>query len=166
MKIQKSPNRWSCLATSFAMVLDTPLQDLIKEIGHDGSEIAFPGLPEPYQRRSFHIQEFVEPCLRRGFLLCPVEGHPMLGAMDRVIQVELPGGNQARLVRMLQSFQGVAVGNGRIGPHAVAWDRHQVYDPNGMIYADFASFTIREFWIVDWIGKSQSDLLRKTFPFK
>ena len=39
-----------CLPASFAMVLDLPLGDIFAGIGHDGSAIKFPSLPEPSPR--------------------------------------------------------------------------------------------------------------------
>ncbi len=39
MKLQTSPNRWSCLPTSFAMALDVRAGQVIKWLGHDGSQV-------------------------------------------------------------------------------------------------------------------------------
>jgi len=36
------------------MVLDIPVADLFGLVGHDGSEIAFPALPDPMARRGRH----------------------------------------------------------------------------------------------------------------
>ena len=63
---------------AFAMALDMPVADLLAAIGHDGSEIAFPSLPEPLCRRCFHIQELVQVALARGFAATPVELFPVL----------------------------------------------------------------------------------------
>ena len=69
MKIQKQPNRWSCLPTSFAMILDVDVNELIRKIGHDGSEILWPNLEEPYCRRAFHIEEIAMVCYGLGYYL-------------------------------------------------------------------------------------------------
>ena len=47
MELQQRPEPWMCMPLAFAMALDMPVADLLAAIGHDGSEIVFPNLPEP-----------------------------------------------------------------------------------------------------------------------
>ena len=47
MRLLRKPERWMCLPASFAMVLDLPLGDIFREIGHDGSQVVWPDLLEP-----------------------------------------------------------------------------------------------------------------------
>ena len=63
MELQHRPEPWMCMPLAFAMALDMPVADLLAAIGHDGSEIVFPSLPEPLCRRCFHIQELIQVCL-------------------------------------------------------------------------------------------------------
>ena len=63
---------------AFAMALDMPVADLLAAIGHDGSEIVFPSLPEPLCRRCFHVQELIQVALSRGLAVTPVELFPVL----------------------------------------------------------------------------------------
>jgi hypothetical protein len=79
MQLMKQPNRWSCLTTSFAMVLNITYDELIKEIGHDGSKLMWPDLPDPMCRQSFHIQELILCCYRRGLAVIPFEIYPIAG---------------------------------------------------------------------------------------
>jgi len=58
------------------MVLDTTQEQLIEELGHDGSEILWPQYNEPLCRRTFHVQEFTVCAFNRGkyvieFLVTP-----------------------------------------------------------------------------------------------
>lgn len=53
----KSTDKWTCLLDSFAMCLDIDPAIITKELGHDGSQIIWPGHYDPYCRRGFHIDE-------------------------------------------------------------------------------------------------------------
>ena len=79
MELKAQRNRWSCLLTAMSMVLDVDEELLISELGHDGSAIIFENLPEPYCRRSFHIQEFVYLCYYRNIALIGIEPCPVGG---------------------------------------------------------------------------------------
>lgn len=76
LKVQKSPNAWSCLPTAFASALYVEVENLIAQIGHDGSEITHTGLPEPLRRRGFHPQECIEVCMRDGFAVTQIDMTP------------------------------------------------------------------------------------------
>jgi hypothetical protein len=76
MLSQKNPNAWSCLPTAFASVLNVPVELVIAQIGHDGSEITHVGLPEPLKRRGFHPQECIEVCMRDGMAVTQIEVNP------------------------------------------------------------------------------------------
>ena len=89
MRLLRKPERWMCLPTSFAMVLDLPLSAIFDEIGHDGSQIIWPDLPEPTCRRGFHPQELIHVCLNHGHAATRVELYPVLArrrtAVDYII---------------------------------------------------------------------------------
>ena len=78
MRLLRKPERWMCLPASFAMVLDLPLAAIFEEIGHDGSQIMRPDLPEPTCRRGFHPQELIHVCLSHGHAATRVELFPVL----------------------------------------------------------------------------------------
>lgn len=72
-----NPNAWSCLPTAFAMALGVDLNYILKDIGHDGSEITHAGLPEPLNRRGFHMQELIKVATQRDHAVTPIELAPM-----------------------------------------------------------------------------------------
>lgn len=47
MKLQRTINRWTCLPASFGTVLGLTLGEVFRKLGHDGSEVVFPDLPDP-----------------------------------------------------------------------------------------------------------------------
>lgn len=147
MILQESPNKWSCLPTSFAMALDKEVQQVLSLVGHNGSEIIWPKLKEPYCRRSFHIQEMILISYALGYTCTPFEAIPVskpLGATEPyAIDIATP---QGRMNDLLFDNYGVLIGLGKSGlPHAVAWDGYQIFDPNGTIY-NISSFTLETFW--------------------
>lgn len=144
LRLQKQPNEWSCLPTAFAMVLDIPVTEIFETLGHNGSEIIFPDEPEPYCRRSFHIQELIDICMLRNIGVVAVELHPVSEAQGRQYKVPV---SDRRLDYYLVNYSGVLVGVGSAGkPHAVAWSGVRVFDPNGTTYG-ISEFTINTFYL-------------------
>jgi len=141
MRLQTKPNPWSCIGTAFAMVLDIPVSDLYGIVGHDGSEIAFPALPDPMARRGLHIQECIHACLKLGYSVTPVELFPVIGAAlphDRNVVVlfgDDESANWRRFERVIETTTGVLDGVGRRCLHAVAYDHGTVFDPDGCQYS-------------------------------
>lgn len=146
MKIQMQPNKWSCLPTAFAIALGVPVGEVIKTIGHDGSEIVFPGLTEPFCRRSFHIQELIDVCTHRNIGIIPVEIAPISETIRRHTY-KIPVLSD-RIEYYLIKYTGVLTGIGASGkPHAVAWDGNMVLDPNGGKY-NVRDFQIDTFFLI------------------
>lgn len=139
-----------CMLYSLAMVLDEEPDVLIEEIGHNGTELWFPGYPVPYNMRGYHMQEFVDVCLARGQALVPIELYPrsasekeptnphMLWSMDDCSH---------RFNTMITSKRGILIGRSNHGGHACAWNGKKVYDPNGRVYS-LGNFSIRECWVL------------------
>lgn len=133
---QIKPHRWSCLATSFAMVLDIPVPKLFELMGHDGGEVVFPELREPLCRRGIHVQEVITALWDLGFSATPFELYPRSqttpGGPILAIQFEPgPDGNKRRFISQIQLGMGVlecvtSTGNG----HAIAFDSSQLVDPD------------------------------------
>lgn len=149
MILRKSPNRWSCLATSAAMVLDCSIEYLIEKLGHDGSTIHWPSLPEPFNRQSFHIEELQYVAFGFHKLFVPFvpafEYNP--GADER-----LPFAKYLFTVAyksMLSRYDGILVGHWSKGhPHAVAWNAKErlIYDPEGSIHDQASAFVTEQFY--------------------
>lgn len=104
-----------CMLYSFAMALNTSVEELIAEIGHDG----IPG--------GFHHQEFYPSCYSRGFAPVVADLFPQLGSK--------PGEPiwpiQTCVSRFLNQSEGYNVVLKTL-THAVAMDDSRIiYDPNG-----------------------------------
>ncbi|MEA1999814.1 MAG: hypothetical protein U9N61_10915 [Euryarchaeota archaeon] len=145
MKLQLQPNEWSCLPTAFAMVLNKPVAKVIEDIGHDGSKIIFPEEPEPFCRRSFHIQELTDICMLRNIAVIPIECSPVSEACGHKYNIPV---HSKRLDYYLVNYNGVLTGIGSSGkPHAVAWGSGKVFDPNGTTYS-IENFSIHMYFLI------------------
>ena len=151
-----------CLPTAFAMALDMPVADLLAAIGHDGSEIVFPSLPEPLCRRCFHIQEPIQVALSRGMAVTPVQLFPVLqptevGPLRKTVLY--PDNNWRRFEETIRASRGVIDGTGARYGHVVAYDHGRIYDPRGPDYdysrlaCEAHQFYTRCAWRIDTIGE-------------
>ncbi len=148
MRLQKQPNRWSCLPTSFAMVVGLPVEKIIDKIGHDGSEIIIPEEKEPDRRRSFHIQELIDICYLLNYAVIPIQAIPSIGSFHDPYNIISTEKSEERILSYLENNIGVITGLSRSGRnHAVAWDGRKIYDPNGSTYG-ISRFLIETFWAV------------------
>ena len=147
---------------AFAMALDMPVADLLAAIGHDGSEIIFPSLPDPLCRRCFHVQELIQVALARGLAVTPVELFPVLqpteaGPFHKTVLY--PDNNWRRFEETIRASLGVIAGTGARLGHTVAYDHGRIYDPRGPIYdysrlaCEAHQFYTRCAWRIDPIGE-------------
>jgi len=161
MRLQTKPNPWSCIGTAFAMVLDIPVADLFGLVGHDGSEIAFPALPDPMARRGLHIQECINASVKLGYAVTPVELFPVIRATtpsaEEIVVFFGDDGlaNWQRFEQTIRGSAGVRDGTGRQCFHAVAYDDGTIFDPDGDEYTysraacESRIFHPRRAWRVD-----------------
>ena len=136
MKHLQQPNRWSCMATSFAMVLDTTVDEVFRYTGHDGSDIAFPSLPEPHRRRGHTLYEMIHFALSKGISVVPFE--------PSYEHISLHSGGKQKVLlnsELIDAFykQSDMVLLGRMphgASHAGTWSSYddRVFDPNGIRY--------------------------------
>src|SRR5258707_2441679 len=138
---QYQPNRWSCMATAFAMVLDISVQELIEHVGHDGSEVICPIENDRALMRGFSAQECISAALTKGFACTQIELFPALiypNGHKKVVtfppNASSFSGNWARFSGHISASRGVIAGNGKEHGHAVAYEFGSVYDPNGTPY--------------------------------
>jgi hypothetical protein len=110
------------------MVLGLPLDEVLRRIGHTGSEIWWPDLPEPLRRRAFHLQEMVDLAFDLGKAVIPVEACPTVCPRPGG-QVKVVPASVKRIQRYMEGNVGVLVGAGAVGRHAVAWDGAKAIDP-------------------------------------
>jgi hypothetical protein len=136
IELQIKPNRWSCSVTALAMTLQLPVDQIIDEIGHDGSQIIYPGLPEPLCRRGFHSQELIDVAWQHDFSVTPFELFPSIrpasGDYDTLI-VEFTD-NWQRFISLIKSERGILEGAGFHCRHAVHFRRGEIFDPDGRQY--------------------------------
>lgn len=140
----------NCLVKSLAAITEFSVPEIMAELGHDGSEIIWHDLPEPYCRRGFHIQELITFCLKFGYTLTPIEPIPacinkltskpfVLKDREAIFEATLPG-NIGILTG--ETLKGIS--------HAVAWDGHKIYDSNKQI-TSLDDFKIQCFWMLNRI---------------
>lgn len=144
MQLIESPNRWSCLPASFAMAMGLSLDVILESIGHDGSEIIWPLMPEPQRRRTFHLQECIAVSWRFGWAVTEHEFEPIL-TPDGMQMLYLLA--RTDIKDIMRRVSGVLIGRGRANMHAVAWDTEHIYDPQGVVYGfqNQAAFTPQRF---------------------
>jgi hypothetical protein len=133
LKHLRQPNGWSCMATSFAMVLDTTVEEIFKYTGHDGSAVAFPSLNDPHCRRGHTLYEMVHFALTKGKAIVPFQptyAHMSLHSgeqQDVLLNPEL-------IDQLYAQSNMVLLGRMPNGSsHAAVWNygAQIVFDPNG-----------------------------------
>ncbi len=119
------------------MALDIPTREFFSLVGHDGSKIIYPQLPDPMARAGIHFQEAIDVAWSLGYATTPIELFPTAITTSDVRQepriVLFPGvtGNWGRFARHLQEGRGVIECQGRRCGHAVAFEKGRIYDPDG-----------------------------------
>ncbi len=146
MDLQSSPNKWSCLPTAFAMAVGMPVADFLIKIGHDGSVIRNPDMPDPLCRTGFHIQECLYAALDLEIKFTPFEVVTRQGISEERSWLKrwVP-----EVDKLMADHKGVLLGRGRKHLHAVAWDGERVYDPSiGIYFLPSIHFTPHTFWLI------------------
>jgi hypothetical protein len=117
------------------MALDIPTREFFSLVGHDGSKIIDPQLPDPMARAGIHFQEAIDVAWSLGFAPTPFELFPTAitvpGQEPRVITFPGAKGNWGRFVRHLKEGRGVIECQGRRCGHAVAFENGRIFDPDG-----------------------------------
>ncbi len=140
MILRKQPNRWSCSLAAWCMATGIPFDVALLDIGHDGSEILNPDIPEPHGRRGFHTQELVELALKYGDHPVLWEVLPSIQAGTRFYYSPWMDSNESVAQRFKEMHHLISTGYGvlegvvRICHHAVAYNFGTIYDPNGDVY--------------------------------
>lgn len=153
MELQVQPNKWSCLPTAFAIVLDVPVATIFDWLGHTGDRIAWKHLDEPSCRRSFHPQEMFAFAFHRGYAVVTVEKEPDIKPND----FTKPCSIKSFWDLFFKDSVGVLVGTAQSGRrHAVAWDGSVILDPNGTRY-DLNQFDPETFYSIHKIRSNQEN---------
>ncbi len=159
MNHQVKPNQWSCAITALAMALHLPVEEVVAEAEHDGSEIIFPLLEEPACRKGFHSQELVRIAWHHGFAMTPVELCPMILSTDHSethkVWSQTETKHQERFKCIIETTFGILEGHGKRCQHAVYNHYGQIYDPDpGVPVYEFSfegcekrEFYVNQLWI-------------------
>jgi hypothetical protein len=119
------------------MLLNESVENLILEIGHDGSEKLWPHVPEPECYRGFNTQELIDIAYNRGFALMQIDASPWSVSLDTEEPKRIWTDSQedARMIQYMNNTSGIIIGQVEGGArHACAWTKNLVYDPRGHIY--------------------------------
>ena len=125
MKIQTKRHRAQCLIYAFATVLDIDAETLIDLVGHDGTEIVFPGYKVPLCCRGHHPAELTYVCDCLGYTCYEYPFVLRIGrSPDTVISVT----KNYSIETLLLNSSGVLLTAG----HAYAWDhtKCRLIDPD------------------------------------
>lgn len=135
MKTLRQPNKWSCTVAGLAMLLDISIEQVIQEIGHDGSEIWWPDDPRP--QRAFAMQELIDIAIQHGVALVPIHGCPAVADSKDERPIHLFQDYEDRLMNHMTGNPGLITGYYAPNKfHLVAWDGTHVHDPmDGRVYS-------------------------------
>jgi hypothetical protein len=157
---QLQPNPAACLVTAFAMVIGVPVAELIEQLGHDGTAIAFPEQKGANQLIGFHVQELTWAMMQREYAVVTFEPLPVARSGDVVHQY----GPNPFFEHAMMAFSGVLCGQTSRGTeHAIAWSAidSRPTDPRTATKIDEINVMIRTFYAV--IPKSNQPLNSEKF---
>jgi hypothetical protein len=126
------------LITSFAIATGIPVQDLIEEVGHDGSDVI------AGRKRGHNPYEIITVLFEKGFRVTefptsvPIENDGFFWTWTQDIS------------KILKNNKGVVIGIVNGNRHAAYWNGTSYVDPNGTIHNN--EFSIESFYVVDIPG--------------
>lgn len=150
MQLITQPNRWNCVATSLAMVLRIPVEEVFRLAGHDGSEVPpeWFHLEEPLRRRGHSLQEMIDVCMQLGYTVTPIVFAEEFITSNHaaIVSFKKPMDNYNRFINYLEQADGLITGVTKLGArHCVAWDHmnQMVHDPKGLVYGLQSMYAIK-----------------------
>jgi len=167
MRHLMQPNRWSCSITSAAMVMGITIQELVDEIGHDGSNKVFPDLPEPMCFAGFDISEIVDAAFDLGWSMTPINTIPTCTPDGENIRDVYPESKiMDRVNHYLDHFDAIGMGQryGGNNWHTIAWskDEQRWHDPSGpILQKDKPPIQLATLWV---FSKLENPLQRLLSP--
>ena len=132
-------NVWSCVPNAFSQATGINFDEIIRLIGHDGSEIMDASLPEPYGRRGFHVQEVIEALWTLGWSVTEFDCFLYQVSMGKPRRRE-----KRDVTRFMTGHPGVLTGDFDGKSHAVYWDG--VHVSGSFLEARIASFYAVKKW--------------------
>ena len=127
----KQPNPWSCYPAAVSMLTGIPIEELIEEIGHDGSKVIDPSIKVPANREAFIGCEMALALLNFGWAIVPIYAAP--SNPDKTLRTGWPDieGLQDVLVDYCDKIVVIAQRREKEHEHAYAWDTRtsELIDP-------------------------------------
>lgn len=129
---RQKKNSWECLLYSVAMAIDKDPDWLIKELGHDGSNII-----GCQHRQGFHVQEFIPIFLKLGLTATQFQLRPTSSYSDRTVDLGSPARDNM-FNAIVHTLKGVLICRTRSGRgHALAFDSGDLHDPDNIAKTRF-----------------------------
>jgi len=145
------------------MACGLTLSELLNLIGHDGSEIVFPELDDPFRRRAFNGQEIVRVLTSLGFVVSEHQLFPIsVVDEEHIFALESEKETLDAYMEVLLSrgpgvLCGVTKNTGKY--HAVTWNGVDAcLDPVGFIYP-IDRYEPEVFYTIDYVEGSKAQTL-------
>lgn len=138
-KKQLPPNNWSCLLYATSLVSGYVDSVIIKFVGHDGSEIIDPNLPEPLKRRGFLPHEMIAFLWSKNFAPVSFYNHQIMLCDNKEIIVENQHFGQS-FNQAMKIFDCILIVPKEQYEHAYAWFNltEKLIDPSSMSEIDLS----------------------------
>jgi hypothetical protein len=120
----------TCHLSAFSIATGISEDVLIGYLGHDGSEIIFPGEEEPVCRRGFHVQELLFVGHKLGHFFMPLELVPAIQSQRQPHKTHIIGDEQRfdYIAKSVEIGTGFITGATKRCAHAVAFKLGDVFD--------------------------------------
>lgn len=129
-----NPNEWSCLPTAVANAIDYPVEEIIRKLGHDGSEMPYEGEFADY-RAGWHVDELIDVLDRLGWSATPFQYAPCVVPQPEAPPRMVFEDNDTRFFHHLKGSIGFILGylkmEEEIIGHAVTNNDEKIIDPRG-----------------------------------
>jgi hypothetical protein len=132
-----------------------PVAEFISKIGHDGSRIVWPELPEPNCRRSFHLQECIDCLIDLGYSLTEIERRPLLAGgmtIEPICPYDDPEGRYDKYFKNKTGIVFITTFSRK--RHVFANCQGVLYDPATGLQAPKMSFFIDSYYLIGGKGCS------------
>lgn len=133
-------NKASCLVDAFSAVAQISPEAIVKHIGHDGLEVLWPELPEPFCFRGFHIQEVLKALLHWGVTASHFEREMLSAPNDN----QIPFSQHFDLTKLMATHDCVI----RLGSHFAAIVDNMFVDSAKPPRVNFNPGFVTDLWVV------------------
>lgn len=132
MNLVRQPNNWTCNPCAFAMVLGMTLEEMLREVGHDGSRVVNPAHDFPRNLEGFNDFQMHYVAFKKGYGTITFLARPGVDSPEGPIDISGNYWSFDEFSEWMMGKQGViGVQSKRFKncSHAVAWDGEKILDP-------------------------------------